>query len=304
MARIRNHADFIKKLEKVVGNEYEVLAPYVNSTQKIKVRHTVCGFEYEVLSGNILKGRKCPKCQKRVKTKDTDYWKNEVFEFTGIEYEVLGEYVNSRTKIEMLHNVCGHKFKTTPNDFQQGKRCPLCAGNIVKTHEEFLTEVKSLVGDEYEVLSDYESVNKHVLMRHNICGHTYKVTPSNFVYRERRCSKCKYSKGEKAIEKFLLKHNLDFKPQFFFEDLTSEKDVYLRFDFAVIENNNVKCLIEYDGEFHFKAKSHFGGEKALKKQQLHDKKKNNFCEKHQIPLTRIPYWDYKNIETILKSTVL
>lgn len=32
-----------------------------------------------------------------------------------------------------------------------------------------------------------------------------------------------------------------------------------------------------------------------------DKLKNEFCKAHNIKLIRIPYWEYENIETILKE---
>ena len=34
-------------------------------------------------------------------TKDTEYFKREVYDLVGDEYEVLGEYVNTHTKIKL-----------------------------------------------------------------------------------------------------------------------------------------------------------------------------------------------------------
>lgn len=42
-------------------------------------------------------------------------YKNIVYSLVGNEYTVLSEhYVDSSTKLEMIHNYCGHKFKVTP----------------------------------------------------------------------------------------------------------------------------------------------------------------------------------------------
>ena len=58
-----------------------------------------------------------------------------------------------------------------------------------KTHEQFVNEVFELVGDEYSVLGDYIKSKIKILIRHNTCGHEYKVIPSDFL-KGRRCPKC------------------------------------------------------------------------------------------------------------------
>ncbi|MFD2216510.1 zinc-ribbon domain-containing protein [Metabacillus endolithicus] len=89
----------------------------------------------------------------------------EVFELVGEEYEILGTYINAKTKIKMIHSKCGYEWETaTPSNFtnkNNPKRCPKCAGNIQKTTELFKKEVFNLVGDEYTVLGEY--INAHHL---------------------------------------------------------------------------------------------------------------------------------------------
>ena len=58
-----------------------------------------------------------------------------------------------------------------------------------KTHEEFVEEVRNIVGDEYSVLGDYRGANIHTTMKHNKCGHIYNVKPSNFL-TGKRCPQC------------------------------------------------------------------------------------------------------------------
>ena len=38
---------------------------------------------------------------------------------------------------------------------------------------------------------------------------------------------------------------------------------------------------------------------GFKKTKLHDRIKNDYCFDNNIPLLRIPYWDFENIEEIL-----
>ena len=59
--------------------------------------------------------------------------------------------------------------------------------------------------------------------------------------------------------------------------------------------------IEYDGEQHFKAVDHFGGQEGLRIRQLHDKIKTEYCKDNNILLLRIKYDE--NIEDKLNSFI-
>jgi hypothetical protein len=58
--------------------------------------------------------------------------------------------------------------------------------------------------------------------------------------------------------------------------------------------------IEYDGEHHFVENEYFG-EGNLEYMKENDKIKNEYCILKNIKLIRIPFHDYKNIETILND---
>jgi hypothetical protein len=42
------------------------------------------------------------------------------------KYQMLGSYVNSRTKTMFKHTICGHEWQTCPADFHAGSRYPRC----------------------------------------------------------------------------------------------------------------------------------------------------------------------------------
>lgn len=50
-----------------------------------------------------------------------------------------------------------------------------------KTNNDFKKEVYDLVGDEYTFLEPYQGARIKIGVKHNKCGHTYKVTPSHFL---------------------------------------------------------------------------------------------------------------------------
>jgi hypothetical protein len=110
------------------------------------------------------------------------------------------------------------------------------------------------------------------------------------------------SSGELKIESILTAANLPFEREYEFPDLVASSGRPLRMDFVVFEDDGtIAFAIEYDGEQHYNAVKHFGGQRSLNHQHYNDLKKNQYCLDHSIPLVRIPYWDYDkiNLEYIL-----
>lgn len=100
------------------------------------------------------------------------------------------------------------------------------------------------------------------------------------------------SRGEIKIEEILRAAGLSFKEEYSFPDLLSNNGRPLRFDFCVFDDNNdIDFLIEYQGIQHYEPKSKFGGLQGLRKQQYNDMQKRVYCQKHNLTLVLVPYWD-------------
>lgn len=125
----------------------------------------------------------------------------------------------------------------------------------------------------------------------------------DYVYREYwkgyldflGCSGNKESIGERLIKTFLEENNVKFQKEKKFKTCRNIKE--LPFDFYLPEYN---MCIEYDGELHYKSVSHLGGENQYIRQQKHDRIKNEWCEKNNIRLLRIPYLKKNKIFKILE----
>lgn len=136
------------------------------------------------------------------------------------------------------------------------------------------------------------------------CGaHSFHMPPTNKSDLDscacQACVDIRY-RGPRVIKEYLDKHNVSYQREYKFIDCVYQKQ--LPFDFAIFDpSGNLKCVIEYDGEQHFKFVKHWhGDEEGFKLQQLRDKIKTDYCKDHNIKLIRIPYTDYNNIEEILK----
>ena len=183
-----------------MGDEYSVLGKYVNSSTPIRMRHNRCGNEWDCrMNAFINGGSRCPKCASNALL-TTEKFIRKIEELVGDEYLVLEEYKNSATPIKMRHNLCGHEWSVRPNSFVSlGSRCPKCAGKIQITTETFKERVYELVGDEYAVLGEYVKSTLPLLMRHNDCGHEWKIKPNSFISVGNRCPKCAITRRKKNV---------------------------------------------------------------------------------------------------------
>jgi len=177
--RRKTQEEFELDVFKVWEYEYTVLGDYKGVRNKVLVKHNKCGHEWEVLPNDFLRKHGCPKCFGTHK-KTTEQFKKEVFEKYGNEYTVLGKYINSRTKILMRHEVCGTEWEITPGNFLHGYRCPECYGTKKLTQKDFEGRVAAMYGDDYTVLGIYVNNQTKILMHHNKCGNSWKITPSDF----------------------------------------------------------------------------------------------------------------------------
>jgi hypothetical protein len=83
----------------------------------------------------------------------------------------------------------------------------------------------------------------------------------------------------------------------------------LKFDFLILQNEKLKLVIEFDGIQHFEPTDFAGKGEEWAKEQFEeslkrDQIKNQYCKDNNIPLLRIPYWDYDNIEEILYNKLV
>ena len=99
------------------------------------------------------------------------------------------------------------------------------------------------------------------------------------------------SSGELKIKTILEENHINYVEQYNIPDLS----LFMKFDFAIFNNEQLIGLIEYNGEQHYNPIEKWGGESKLIEQQLRDKRKMDYCNEHNIPLLVIPYWDYDNI---------
>ena len=140
------------------------------------------------------------------------------------------------------------------------------------------------------------------------CGNICYVSSSDLTHQKVHSCGCqrRQSQGELKIENILKENNIQYIKEYSPNNLFSKNNGLMRFDFAILQNNQIIRLIEYDGEQHFKDKSASYWFDTLENIQQRDQEKNNWAKQHNIPLIRIPYWEKENItlNTLLENRFL
>lgn len=110
------------------------------------------------------------------------------------------------------------------------------------------------------------------------------------------------SKGEKRIIDFLVSNNIRFENEKSFSDCRGRNNrLPLRFDFFLKDYN---ILIEYDGEHHYgPVNKGWRAKHVHERTVINDEIKNNYIRDKGLGLLRISYWEYDDIENILRKVL-
>jgi hypothetical protein len=76
---------------------------------------------------------------------------------------------------------------------------------IVKTHEQFVEEVKFLTKGEYEVLDQYKNKEKKIRFKHLKCGGIFETSPSQFI-NNLKCKCCQEVINFNVIFDYIKNH--------------------------------------------------------------------------------------------------
>ena len=127
----------------------------------------------------------------------------------------------------------------------------------------------------------------------------YGPTATNGYWSGIQCDCHEISSFQWIVNKLLYENSISYKVEVSFPDLLGVSGIKpLRYDFGIYEKDgSLRCLIECNGEQHYKSVPEFGGERAFQIQEKNDDLKRLYAEEHGIPLIVIPY-KTKKIEQI------
>ena len=287
--------EFIQKSKQIHGDKYDYSkVDYINAYIKVNIICNIHGKFIQRPNDHLNNKSGCPLCAIKFKSSSTDKFINKSKKIHNNKYDYSQtNYINSYTKICII---CPehYEFWQSPQSHLLGKGCLLCSNLTIK---KFIQQSKIIHNNKYNYsktkLKDSKSKVCIICSKH---GEFYQTAQSHM--NGTGCPKCQRSKGEEQIESWLKENNIQYETQKRFKDC--KNILPLPFDFYLIEHN---ICIEYDGHQHYEKVPHWDKNWKFQRTQMNDNIKNIYCQNNNIKLLRIPYWEFKNIEQILKENL-
>lgn len=276
----------IERIEKKQEGQYEVIGMYTTKSDPIKIRCRNCGLEWSCDANSLFRNRIGKECKHHINLTQ-EIAEKRILNASNGNISLIAKYEGAKIPAMMYCKTCDYKWKTEPYViYGMNMGCPRCSGKVTRTTEQYRHEVRDIVGDEYVVLGEYTKSHDPIEMKHVLCGKHFYPSPKNFLFSGTRCPRCRESKGEKEIRAYLEGHSIEYKEQFWFDDCRYKNP--LPFDFAVFKENEIECLIEFQGVQHYKSGwfDRHGDQFELRK--LRDGIKRKYCENNNIDLITIP----------------
>jgi len=271
----------------------------------------------EISSRN--RGNGCPYCAGQLPTEDNNLLVDnpelcKEWNYNRNDKNPEDYCPNSNQEVWWICNK-GHEWEAIiSNRNSKESGCPYCAGQLPSKENNLFTRDPVLASEWHPIRNGdltpcdvTVSSNTYAWWLCKICGHEWN-TMINWRSGENGsgCPECaKTSTAEILIRDELNTYNISNTSQFRIKECRNKNS--LPFDHAIfgdIEKSNLIFLIEYDGPHHFYPVCFGGMSKELaieefKQTQINDKIKDQYCLENNIPLLRIPYWEFDNIPTIL-----
>lgn len=289
-----------------INPNIKILEPYKNLTTRMNCVCIKHNKNTSKTMQEILRGQGCYECGLE-KLSEKSYCNiTEVQERISqnnphiklITYNGITEYANCYCE---KHD---EKFKKYPASMVNKKSgCSQCyAENLRETQgmgiDEFKRRLKNVHPD-IEVVGEYVKNNIPIDLYCKKHDYYFSLSPVAILERLSCCEKSMITYKEENMCSLLESWDYKITRQKIFEDCKDKR--HLQFD-AYLDDYNI--AIEYDGEQHFYPVS-FGQQSkddVIERYRYtikHDKIKEKYCREHNIPLIRIPYWEFENMDRYL-----
>lgn len=186
-----------------------------------------------------------------------------------------------------------------------GQNCPYCRGMRVNYTNCLATKFPK-IAEEWDYKHNDGLTPNDVTYGNDIkvwwkcstCNHNWYASVGSRTNMKSGCPSCNQTTVEKEIYTYLNGNNIKFEIQYTFPDLQIN-NTKLRYDFAIFDKSKeLKYILEYDGEYHYIP---IRGNAYLEKVQYYDKVKDEYCRRNGIDLIRIPYFQHKEMKSIINK---
>lgn len=280
---------------------------YKTVNQNIEHYCPDCGLLKTATITNLLRGfSKCETCKLvaiKTKNRHSQQYVEEYLSNLNIEYEPF-VYSDNRQLIKFKCSDCNILVDSSFHDISLRKTflCNICHG---KTKQISIEKMKNTLNELGLKYTPFERNGSRIEIQYE-CPSCGELTSASYNSIQQKvginCRSClNYSKMEEDINLKLNDKHIVFKREHtedWLKNPETTRNLFL--DFYLPEYN---IAIECQGEQHFVAVKHFGGEEAFYNTQKRDKVKKELCEEHGIKIFYINYNENaeKKLEQILNE---
>jgi very-short-patch-repair endonuclease len=277
---------FISECVDVWGSKYDyTLVEYRGALKKIKIIYE--GVIFEQCASSHLRGLSPEKNL----SQDNFIRKSKKIHGDRYDYTHV-KFISGNDPV--LIGYSGIFYIQKAYDHLKGGRPENIPLSIRKTTKKFICE-SQLIHDFKYNYNKTKYIKNDVKVIITCLSHgDFLQSPRSHILQRNGCPSCNEPRGEKEIDKFLKKNNITYDRQHKFNDCKNIRE--LPFDFYI---PSMRCLIEFDGEQHFRPVKFFGGQEAYESLKINDKIKSDYCEENYINLIRIRYDQIDHIHEIL-----
>ena len=307
-----NHSKLNETIQDEIDPRIELLGKYKNYDTIIPCRCKIHNEYFDGIPAVILHGGTGCKICAHVKLWDsrgrrTKEEAKRLLEEVNENIIVTGEYQGSHKYIECKCKIHDYTWSSKfCNLLNKTATCPMCSlehavGVYRLTDDDVLQRLKVAV-PHINPVGKYIGKDYDMMFHCTIHDQDFITKPKSLFYgKSRGCPLCTASNGETKLQNILNKRNINIKTQHIFPDCKNIK--VLKFDAYDTDNN---IAYEYQGEQHYYPVN-FGGmsddeaEQEFLDLQKRDQIKLDYCNNNHIPLIRIPYWEYNNMEEFIDN---
>lgn len=136
-----SYDEVIKRTNELYHGEFTILTKkedYINTYQKIKIKHNLCGKILDKSIHDLFRGRGCKECSIKknvnnlsdVNTKSFKEIKDRINKIYGGSFEIITDeenYINTKNRIKIKHKSCGNYWNPIVNNLLlKNTSCPHC----------------------------------------------------------------------------------------------------------------------------------------------------------------------------------
>jgi len=115
--------EFLKELL-VINPNISIISEYLKMSKKVRAKCLKDGYEWNVTPSRLLRGSGCPKCGGVAPYTSKEF--SEKLKERNPDVEMVGEYINNKTKFQVRCINDGYIWMATPKTLLKGIGCPCC----------------------------------------------------------------------------------------------------------------------------------------------------------------------------------